>query len=673
MSDVFIIRVHLDFIVKYHRRMASRKLRLTAEEVELWQDRITRAEDYLEENALSEWKLAFEDYVGERPGSDVYSSEGDGPNFNFMLSTANTLQPAIISADPYLRMLPRRPDDKEGAKLAEAAVNYVFREIDIKRTVKDVVLDALLYGIGFSKIGYDPSGAFLLDEDYDTGPEQPDQEENPSGSDDIRALRRAMALEDVPFDDGPEDNPTVERVAPWDILLPPGYDDIQRCPWVAERITVRLEDLENDDRFNLPKGISPDSWLSEDVPAEFSYYRDDNFNDTQPAEYLTVYEIRYWARTKSGMRRRCLWMIRNQEGLDPKDAVIRHINDPLMVRGYPYQMLQYTRVAGMLYAPKTADLASIRPIADRLNEEWSNLLQHHRISSRRKWVALPGALEDGSLASLLESNTDMEVAELPANVGDIRQAIMLLPEAAPPSTTPMVLQGLQKLMYEISGVDVYMRGGTGRKGTTATEVAIASQSSSNRAASRLGLTEKFVEGIGRKVLGVIRQYWDDPRYLRVAGPSGEDEFIAFSASDISGMYDVRIEAGSTLGKDPGTEQQAFMGLLQTIQTTISALVPLVQSGMASPDTIKNFVDKAFAIWQADKRMLMEPMAALQAAATPQGAPASPASVGAGRGMGGEGQALAGGTPPQERTPGGATSGTGGTADLATLMARVTGA
>ena len=342
------------------------------------------------------------------------------------------------------------------------------------------------------------------------------------------------------------------------------------------------------------------------------------------------------------------------------------------MRGYPYQQLQFIHVPGMMYAPKTADLASIRPIADRLNEEWSYLLKHHRISSRRKWVALPGALEDGSLAGLLESDNDMEVAEVPANIGDIRQAIMLLPEAAPPSTTPMVLQGLQRMMYEISGVDVYMRGGVGRKGTTATEVAVSSQLSTNRAGTRLDLTERFVEGIGRQMLSIIRQYWDDPRYLRIAGPGGEDEFLSFSSGDISGMFDIRIEAGSTLGNDPASEQQAFMGLLGTIQATIGSLVPLVQSGLASPDTIKNFVDKAFAIWQADKRMLMEPMAALQAAATPQGAP-TPAAVGQGRGMGGQGESLSGPPKGGEGGPGGATSGTGGTADLQTLMSRVRGA
>ena len=638
--------------------------------------RVSGAESALEETVLPGWKRVLRDYAGEHGDDGLVYGDGDVPDFNFLLATANVLLPAVVSADPYLRFLPRRPGDEGGSKRAEAAVNYVFREIGFRQPLEDVALDSALFGIGYLKVGYDPSGAFLLEEDYDTGPEQFDEDDDDVLSPEAkRSLMLAMAEEDIPFEEGPSDNPTVTRVAPWDVLVPPGYDDIQKAPWIAERITVRIDDLRADDRFKLPKNLEADSWLSESVPDEYSYKEDQLFRTHEDnPEYITVYEIRYWARTKNGVRRRVMWLIRQQEGMSARESVIRHINDPLQVRGYPYQSLRFARVPGQLIAANTADLASIRKIAERLNDEWGYLLSHHRISSKRKWVGLPGILEDGSLGQLLQSDLDMEVAELPANVGDIRQALMLLPEAAPPSTTPMVLQGLQKLMYEISGVDVYQRGGVGRKGTTATEVAIAAQGSSNRASTRLGAVERLIEAVGRQVLSIIRQYWDEPRYLRVTGLTGEDEFITFSASDITGMYDVRIEAGSTVGKDPGTEQQAFMGLLQTIQATVASLVPMVQSGITSPETVQNFIDKAFSIWQADKRMLMEPLAALQAAASPTG-PASapsPEAVQAGRGMGAEGEALAGPAGPERGAPGGATSGTGGTADLGTLMSRVRG-
>jgi len=650
--------------------MAVKKLKISDEEILTWQERVDSAETRLEENLLPRWKQVLNDFVAERDYDNLSMGGDDDVTFNFLLATSNVLVPNIISAEPYVRFLPRRPGDEDSAKLAESAVNYVFREIDVKSVVQDVVLDSLLFNFGTAKIGYDPSGAFLMDDEYETGPDQIEGEEADGELDEFEAreLRRIMAEEEIPFDDGPQDNPTIDRIPPWNILTPPGYSDIQKCPWIAERLTVRIDDLQSDDRFSIPKELTPDAWLTETLPSGYSGSAMDRMHEYESdPEFVTVYEIRYWHKTKKGLRRRILWMTKQQEFMKPQESVIRHINDPLNTRGYPYRTLQFTRVPGRMHSTEVSDLASIRDISYRLNEEWSHLLRHHKISSRRKWVGLPGILEDGSLAALLESDNNMEVAEIPANVGDIRNAIMLLPEAPPPSTTTSVMQGLQRLMYEISGVDVYQRGGVGRKGTTATEVAIAAQGSSNRSAIRLGAVERFLENIGRLVLSIIRQYWDEPRYLRISGPSGENEFVTLNPGDIAGMYDVRVEAGSTIGKDPGTEQQAFMGLLNTISATVNSLIPLVQAGLTGPDTISTFIERAFSIWQQDKRMLMEPLAALQAAAAPTagataGGGVTPENV-EGRGMGAEGQPLAGPTN---------TSGTGGTADVATLLSRVGG-
>ena len=649
--------------------MPTKKLRIKDEDIVSWQEKIDAAEIRLEENLLPRWKQVLNDYVAEHDYDELGLYLDEGVNFNFLLATSNVLVPNIISAEPYVRFLPRRPGDDKSAQLAESAVNYVFREIDVKAVVQEVVLDALMFNTGISKVGYDPSGAFLLDDEYETGPDQVDAEETEEGLDEYesRELRRIMAEEDIPFDEGPQDNPTIERVPPWNLLTPPGYSDIQKCPWIAERLTVRIEDLRSDDRFSLPKGLEPDAWLTETLPSGYSGSANDrNSEYNEEPEFVTIYEIRYWAKTRRGLRRRILWLTKRQDFLKPQECVIRHINDPLNTRGYPYRTLTFTKVPGRMHSTEVSDLAAIRDIAVKLNQEWAQLLRHHSISSKRKWVGLPGILEDGALSALLSSDNNMEVAEIPANVGDIRNAIMLLPEAPPPSTTVSVMQGLQRLMYEISGVDVYQRGGVGRKGTTATEVAIAAQGSSNRSAIRLGAVERFLENIGRLVLAIIRQYWDEPRHLRVAGASGDYEFVTLNPGDIAGMYDVRVEAGSTIGKDPGTEQQAFMGLLNTINATVNSLVPLVQAGVASPETITNFVDRAFSIWQQDKRMLMEPLAALQAAAAPApgggAGPVGPENV-QGRGMGPDGQPLAG--PPN-------TSGTGGAADVATLMSRVRG-
>ena len=104
-----------------------------------------------------------------------------------------------------------------------------------------------------------------------------------------------MAQELISFEEPPDDNPTLTRVSPWDLIIPPGYTDLKQCPWVCERMIVRLDDLKRDERFDLPQGIEADTWLSEAVPSSLSGDNQAN-NLSQPEtipEYVTLYEVRH--------------------------------------------------------------------------------------------------------------------------------------------------------------------------------------------------------------------------------------------------------------------------------------------------------------------------------------------------------------------------------------------
>jgi hypothetical protein len=639
------------------------KIKVSNSNISDWLAKIEESEGVLEENHLPFWQAIQRDYAGDRDknksvGGISYEGEEE-VNFNFLLSNANTILPGVISANPYIYVKPRRPGDKDAARIAETALNYVWKEIHGSRTTKLIVLDTLLFGVGFAKVGYDASDSFYTEEDYDTGPEKIEEEVAVAMTgEEHRRLRSLLGSELISFDEGPNDNPTVTRVAPWDLLIPPGYTEVNQCPWVCERMTVRIDDLREDSRFDVPDSLEANAWLSSSVPASLSgeSARNNLATPEIPPEYVTLYEFRYWRSTGNGMRRHVAWLVRNPGSGDVQDSVLRHVEDPIEMRGYPYEALKFIQVPNEFYSTHVSDLSSVKGVADRLNEEWDYILRHHRLSSVRKFVAAPGALESGQLTALLESSDDMAVAELPASVARIQDAIMLLPEAPPPSTTPMVLSGLSKLMYEISGIDSFQRGGASRKGTTATEVAIASAATRGRVGMRLEETERFVSAISRKILAIIRQYWDEVRYLRIDGDDGEDEFISFTASDIQGYFDVDIQAGSTIPTDPAEEQRAFMGLLQTIQGVVSTMAPVVQSGLMPPDSIQKFIDQSFRVWRQDKRALVGPLSQLQGAAMSAGAAAQTAEGGPAQeesvrdvGVGSDGRALAG-TGPREVAP-----------------------
>ena len=104
-------------------------------------------------------------------------------------------------------------------------------------------------------------------------------------------------------------------------------------------------------------------------------------------------------------------------------------------------------------------------------------------------------------------------------------------------------------------------------------------------------------------------------------------------------------------QDPAAEQQAFIGLLQTIGAVAQTLAPLIQAGAMPPDTMSGFIEKSFEVWRQDKTALIGPLSQMQGAAMGMGpggggggAPVGPESVES-NGMNPEtGESLAGLTP-----------------------------
>ena len=131
----------------------------TDSEISDWLEKIDEAEKVLEENHLPYWRAIQKDYSSESVGggsdSGLYYADSEDIKINFLLANANTILPGVIAANPHIYVKPRRPDDKDAARIAESALNYIWREIDGNRVVRTAVLDALLFGIGFVKTGYE--------------------------------------------------------------------------------------------------------------------------------------------------------------------------------------------------------------------------------------------------------------------------------------------------------------------------------------------------------------------------------------------------------------------------------------------------------------------------------------------------------------------------------------
>ena len=135
-------------------------IKLSDSEISDWIEKINDSERILEDNHLPFWQSIQRAYSAQDTDSfggfdGLEYDDGERIKFNFLLSNANTIIPGVISANPYIYVKPRRPGDKESARIAETALNYVWREIDGSRVVRQTVLDTLLFGVCYTEYCYD--------------------------------------------------------------------------------------------------------------------------------------------------------------------------------------------------------------------------------------------------------------------------------------------------------------------------------------------------------------------------------------------------------------------------------------------------------------------------------------------------------------------------------------
>lgn len=545
----------------------------------------------------------------------------DEPWINYLVSTANTLIPVLLARHPKIQAHPTRAEFTDKARVYEGAADTLSRKAGVLAAVRTATLDCMLFGHAIAKVGWDdPEAGALTSPDYDDGREAQVEDDPMADMPAEKAARIRKVLEEM---GAPVETPTalstVRRVAPWNFFIAPGAPSPAESPWVAERILVSDDELRAVDFFTAPPNCTPDTILS---PTPLSG-QPTPLSPARTPTHHTVWEIRYW-RTVGRKRQRCvLWIKTSPNGTDGA-AVLAHIVDPSRIPGWPYEVLRDVAIPDSFYSTHVSDLSSIRELATRLNEEWHYILKHHRLSSRRKYLFGPG-IDEAQLRTWLESEEDM--VGMQTNTDDVGKSFALLPEAPPPKDTDLVLNGLRSLMFEVSGMDAFQRGALPTN-TTATAASLANQSTAGRLAYRLDLIETFYRDVVARLLASFREFGTAALSVRLAGVQGY-EFFQFDPTDAMGGFDLEMEPGSTLPRDPQSKQNSYLGLLNAIGTTLSVLLPAVQAGVVPQEAIAKFIARAFDLWQQDKDLFSGPLGQLaqtfMQSATPGAAPGAAAS------------------------------------------------
>jgi hypothetical protein len=150
------------------------------------------------------------------------------------------------------------------------------------------------------------------------------------------------------------------------------------------------------------------------------------------------------------------------------------------------------------------------------------------------------------------------------------QVILYTPGVDPPQPLPLqnlpsyVIQELERILMDwsdISGQHEVTHGQVPPGVTAATAISYLQERDESKLSPTFDSLEEGVEKIAQMALSYVRDYWTTERTVKVTGPDGSFDAMAFKGSDLRNNVDIRVEGGSALPVSKAAKQAFIMDLM----------------------------------------------------------------------------------------------------------------
>ena len=526
-------------VAGYPKKITKNVSKGIIEEVAAAKLKLKHGQDYRKQKRELIWKRNERQYEGNHWNvEDVGQlAQQDLIVINMSFSTVNTIVPYMTGSDPDFLVFPYSGDaTARNAAVQAALLNNMWRSAGIsgQSEMETVSVDFLVYGDGYAKTGYTIEEKRTSQATYD----------------DVASL-------------------WVDRVSPWDVWMDPSADGIHNARWVAQRLRVTRTELEankaytNKDEMNISYGTH-DQYDKEAEEGE--KFTREVFDGT---EYATLYEFYDLV----NMRK----LVFSETG----DRPLQYVED---IGECPITQMGNYRLTGSPY--HMGELEQLWPLQYELNKTRSHLIQHRRRNAQ-KFAYRKGTLGPDAIKALESSEVNIAI-----EVDDdrpLQDVVTALQVPAVSGDVYNVSELMQRDIYEISGVNEYLRGATPEIRRTATEASIIEGASNIKSQFKLRQIEKAVKNIGRLMLGFAKDIFPQTNFdevqlfltgreaERVAKADGEeyDPSIPMSVSPAPGIfvgeYEVDVTQSSTELRNPIIREQKYKGILDVLVNAFPTL------------------------------------------------------------------------------------------------------
>lgn len=254
-----------------------------------------------------------------------------------------------------------------------------------------------------------------------------------------------------------------------------------------------------------------------------------------------------------------VWVKPGAHPLFPRGAFYTMVGDQIVQgqEGFPYSHGQYPFAkidhipAGKFYS--TSSIEDLIPLQKEYNRTRGQIIEAKNRMAKPQLVAPRGSVD----ASKITTEPGL--------------VIFYTPGFEPPKPIPLaalpayVIQELDRIKLDwddISGQHDVSKGQVPPGVTAATAISYLQERDESKLSPTFDSIEEAIEKTARHALVYVKDYWDVERIVKITGPDGSFDVMAFKGSDLKDNVDIRIEGGSSLPVSKAAKQALLMDLMK---------------------------------------------------------------------------------------------------------------
>lgn len=499
-----------------------------------------------EKNEVKKWSgvvartQSWRDQIGEKAGWPRFVREFKGDwdllqqnvdipliPINLVFAFVKTEVARMYFRNPYITVNPKRMEDLGAARIAEQLVNYMWSEINLKRELKLAMMDALIVGHGWIKLGYTAVIGKNETVESKKAPGRPKKSDSQMDTNEYVKSENVFAYH-VPYD-----QVIFDPSATWPVT--------NSARWMAFKTIKPLEVVQT-------CGLYDEAVVADLKPSELPPHDRNTYG--AEGKWVVIWEI--WDKDHRKIKT-------ISPGCDK--FLKKPIDWKYEFDGFPAEMISFNPVPNEPYP--ISDIAPWEGQVVELMKMHSIMVNHLKRWNRQVFIKAGMVTEEEK--TKFKNSIDGGIIEFQGNKEDL----FVPPYAAVQQDIYGVWNLTMDVFRNVGGQSEVDRGGSPKTGTrTLGELRLQMQGSRGRADEKVDMLEESITSIARKLLTIMQKEFDIPKIVRIVGPraiekaqiasrpsaqgankptsyTGDDSF-SVTKEDIHGEMDVDCIAGSTI-------------------------------------------------------------------------------------------------------------------------------